>query len=89
MISWTAPGSLRLFAVYAKERRPLTSNEDQNREPERIGRREFIGTSGTIAAAAATWWAVTEKTDALAQGQSQELGPGGDPNNQDYHYDEG
>ena len=62
--------------------------DNESTDDEVIGRREFLGTSGTIAVAAASWWAVTEKTDALAQTQIQTLG-GGNPTSQDYHYDDG
>lgn len=51
-----------------------------------LGRREFIGTT----AVAASWWALTAKTDALAQVQARtNLLSGGNPTSQDYHYDEG
>ena len=65
----------------------MNADADRDQEPERIDRREFLGTSGTIAASAATWWAVTEKTDALAQTPGPLGGyGGGDPTDQDYHY---
>ena len=67
----------------------MSADEHRDQEPESIGRREFLGTSGTIAVAAASWWAVTEKTDAIAQAQNlADLG-GGNPTSQDYHYDDG
>lgn len=58
-------------------------------DDEAIDRREFIQASGMIAATAATWWAVTEKTDALAQAQNSGALGGGNPTSQDYHYDDG
>jgi hypothetical protein len=67
----------------------LNADENRNQEPGRIGRRDFLGTSGTIAVAAASWWAVTEKTDALAQAQNSGALGGGNPTSQDYHYDDG
>lgn len=60
-------------------------NEPQNDES--MDRREFLGTSGAVAAA--SWLALTEKTDALAQTQQQQKVSGNfgvDPTNQDYHY---
>jgi phosphodiesterase/alkaline phosphatase D-like protein len=57
-------------------------------DDESIDRREFIETSGVAAVAAASWLALTEKTDALAMAKETPTTGiiGGDPSNQDYHY---
>lgn len=62
--------------------------DNESADDESIDRRDFLQSSGMIAATAATWWAVTEKTDALAQAPLGGLG-GGNPTSQDYHYDDG
>ena len=52
-----------------------------------VPRREFIQTSGSLAVAAASWWALTEKTDALADAKQSSFGaPGGDPTDRNYSY---
>lgn len=61
--------------------------ENERPDDESIDRREFLETSGYAAAAAASWWALTEKTDALAQSKSVTPNTfGGDPTDRDYHY---
>jgi hypothetical protein len=70
------------------------NNEQVDTNPKRsksrddaVPRREFIQTSGTLAVAAASWWALTEKTDALAQAQQAKFGdPGEDPHDRNYSY---
>ena len=69
-------------------RRPLDRGKNPDQDKSKIGRREFIGTTGTVAVAAASWWALTEKTDALAQVSTTFTG-GTDPGGQNYDYDEG
>jgi hypothetical protein len=54
-----------------------------------LDRREFLERSSVAAAAAASWWALTEKTDALAQTQARTVEVGGDPINQNYAYASG
>ena len=62
-----------------------TENEPDD-EANAVDRREFIAAT----TAAASWWALTAKTDALAQTKIRTaFFGGGDPASQDYHYDEG
>jgi hypothetical protein len=65
-----------------------TPDSDPERsQSETVPRREFIQTSGTLAVAAASWWALTEKTDALADVKQSSFGsPGGDPTDRNYSY---
>ncbi len=41
--------------------------DDQKPESKPIRRREFVKVAGAASVAASTWWAITQKTDALAQ----------------------
>ncbi len=64
-----------------------TDPERSNSRGDAVPRREFIQTSSTLAVAAASWWALTEKTDALAQAKQAQFGdPGEDPHDRNYSY---
>ena len=66
----------------------LKTNDSPKSDDDKIGRRQFMETTGTVAVAAASWWALTEKTEALAVAQRDGFIAGGDPGDQNYDYNE-
>ncbi len=64
--------------------------DESNTKPSKIPRREFIKTTGTASVAAASWWGVTAKVDAMqSDDRSSNTALGNRPPGPNYDYDEG